>query len=204
MQTELLNLPWQIQVALAAGYSGYMLAYVGLRHTHRQIDTIFISVVFSLIASGAISLAARWSIESLYSAASAFAVTCIVAVTWRRWGRKLLTKALRGINLSWGNDDPSALVTLSLNSEYPISQIAVLLDDGTWLRCDNTAIFNDAPFAPFLLGPNGDVALYLTHEEKIGEEAKELKSVRDSHYGDRITYVPASQIRQINFRHVSR
>ena len=39
MNAELLNLPWQIQVSLASGYAGYMLAYTGMRENHRTIDS---------------------------------------------------------------------------------------------------------------------------------------------------------------------
>lgn len=202
MNTELLNLPWQIQVSLAAGYSAYMLAYIGLRHTHRQIDTVLISVVFSLIASGSLVLFSRWTDRPLSLSAAAFIATCLTAVAWRKWGRSALERGLRLIDVTWANDDPSSLVTLSANSKFRLSQIAVLIDDGTWLQCNDTKKFSDAPFAPFLLGPNGDVALYLTHEEKPGETAKELTTVRHEHYGDRITYVPAARIRQITFRHV--
>jgi len=104
-------------------------------------------------------------------------------------------------NVTWSNDDPAALITLSNNSRYPLTQFAVQLDDDTWLRCDDTSKFLGAPFSPVIIGPSGDVAFYLTHEEMKGAEPKELKSVRDPNYGDRITYIPAHRIRRITFRH---
>jgi hypothetical protein len=206
MNTELLNLPWQIQVAIAGGYAGYMIAYAGLRHTHRQIDTIFISIIFSLIASGAIATLTVLRILSppLLAGSLAFFITCLAAIAWRKWGRRVLELGLRLTNATWANDDSSALTTLTANVKCPVTQIAVLLDDGTWLRCDDTTLFNDAPFGPCLLGPSGDVALYLTHEEPPKGKIKKLKSVRDSYYGDRITYVPASRIRQITIRHLTK
>jgi len=203
MNAELLKLSWQIQVALASGYSAYMLAYVGLRQSHRQIDTLFIALVFSLIASGTINLAGlwRWTENPIVAGTIAFVLTTASAILWRKWGRKLLNKFLREINMSWSDDDPSALVTITSDSKHPISQVAVLLDDGTWLRCDSTSKFEGAPFFPCLIGPSGDIALYLTHEESAGQPAKELSSVRDAHYGDRLTYIPAQRIRQITLRH---
>ena len=78
----------------------------------------------------------------------------------------------------------------------------MLLDDGTWLRCDDTSKFNDAPYAPCLIGPSGDVALYLTHEEPPGGPAKEMTTVIDAHYGDRLTYVPANRVRRLTVRHM--
>lgn len=88
------------------------------------------------------------------------------------------------------------------NSKYRVYQVAVLKDDGTWLRCDDTTKFQGAPFAPCLLGPTGDVALYLTHTEPPNADVSELKTVRDAHYGDRITDVPANRIKMLTLRHV--
>jgi hypothetical protein len=53
-----------------------------------------------------------------------------------------------------------------------------------------------------LLGLNGDVALYLTHEEAADGKVKTLATVRDPGYGDRITYVPASHVKRITIRHM--
>jgi len=109
--------------------------------------------------------------------------------------------ALRWAKVSWSDDDPSALATLSGNARFPVSQIAVELDNGTWLRCDDASRFANAPFGPFVIGPTGDVALYLTHLEKPGEPDVEVHNVRDGHWGDRITYVPAPRVRRITLRH---
>lgn len=204
MNAELLNLPWQIQVSLAGGYSAYMIAYAGLRHTHRQIDTVFISIVFSLLTSGSIALlsTAPQTEAPLVAASIAFLTTCVLAILWRKWGRRIFEFALRYLNASWANDDPSALNTLCANTKCPVTQVAVLLDDGTWLRCDDTTLFNNSPFGPCLLGPSGDIAIYLTHEEKPGKKAKALRSVRNRLYGDRITYIPSGRIQRIALRHL--
>lgn len=205
MYTELLNLSWTIQASLVAGYAAYFIAYVGLRHTHRQIDTLFIAINFSLIAAGLIwTLQETTAFPPVIIVPSAIATTCAVAFLWRKWGRSFLEKILRKANVSWVNDDPSALLTLSTNTEFHLTQIAVLLDDGTWLNCDDATQFENAPFGPCLIGPTGDLALYLTHDEPPGAARRTLKTVRDESYGDRITYVPANRIRQITLRHKRR
>jgi hypothetical protein len=111
---------------------------------------------------------------------------------------------LRKFNITWSDDDPSALATLTGNAKFGVTQIAVRLDDDTWLRCDDLRQFEHAPFAPYVLGPSGDVALYLTHEETPDGKLKPQSTVCDPDYGDRITYVPASRIKQIVIRHVAR
>jgi hypothetical protein len=193
------NLPWQIQVALASGYAGYLLAYIGMRDDHRSIDTAFVTLVFSLIASGMLWLLAFSN--PVVASASAFIATCIAALVWRGAIKRLMHWLLHKFDISWSDDVPSAWATLSHNSKFPISQIAVELDDGTWLRCDRAHMFADAPFGPAVLGPSGDIALYLTHIEPKDQEAKELKTVRLEEWGDRITYVPAARVRQVTIRY---
>lgn len=199
MTPEILNLPWQIQVSLAAGYAGYVIAYTGIREGHKTIDTAFITLCFGVIATGILSLTPE--VMPIVAGTGAFASSCIAALIWRKFGRDILRTGLRSSSVSWSNDDPSALATLMANSRHRLTQVAVLLDDGTWLRCDNTMQFMNAPFGPVVIGPNGDIALYLTHEEVSGSEARELTSVRNEYYGDRITYIPSARIRQITFRH---
>jgi hypothetical protein len=200
MNPELLSLPWAVQVALASGYAAYILAYTGLREHHRALDTTFTALVFSLVATAVIAIM-RDSFAPIVTGASAFAASVAVGLVWRKWGRPALRWSIRKPDLSWSDDAPSALASLTSNNQYLVSQVAVLLDDGTWPRCDETGRFNDAPFGPCLFGPQGDVALYLTHEEPAGSSEKVLSTVRDAYWGDRITYVPAGRIRQITIRH---
>lgn len=197
---DLLSLPWEIQVALASGYAAYMVAYTGLRDRHRTIDIAFITLVFSLIATAGLALTT--TLPALVSGAIAFAAALVVGILWRKWGRDLIRTSLREANVSWSDDDPSALATLASNARCPVSQVAVLLDDDTWLSCNDTSRFNDSPFGPCQIGPNGDVALYLTHEARKGEAEKELKTVVDPQYGHRITYIPANRIRRLTIRHM--
>jgi hypothetical protein len=197
---EFLKLPWEIQVALASGYAAYALAYTGLRDRQRTIDVAFLSLVFSVPAT----LVFYFLKFPAVSIPLAFIAAASTALIWRRFLRPLAFPILKKFDVTWSNDDPSALATLSDNSKFGITQIAVLLDDGIWLRCDDVHRFDGAPFWPYLLGQNGDVALYLTQEESASGEVKTLTSVRDSYFGDRITYVPASRIKRIAIRHASK
>jgi hypothetical protein len=199
MDLDFLKLPWEIQVALASGYAAYALAYTGLRDRQRTIDIAFLSLVFSVPAT--MIFAALASKSPIITIPLAFAAAFAVALIWRKFLRPFMFPILKKFNVTWSDDDPSALATLSGNSKFGITQIAVLLDDGTWLRCDDARKFSDAPFAPYLLGLNGDVALYLTHEEAADGKVKTLATVRDPSYGDRITYIPASHVKRIAIRH---
>lgn len=200
MSADILNLPWQIQVALASGYAAYLLAYVGIRDHHKPIDTAFIGLIFSLVASGMLKLMDPYS--DLIAGAAAFTATLLCGLLWRIALRDLSHAALKAVDFTWSDDMPSAWATLNANSRHGVSQISVLLDDGTWLRCDDTTLFNEAAFGPCQLGPNGDVALYLTHKQFPDGTVKPMGSVLNGDHGDRITYVPAARVRQVNIRHI--
>ncbi len=199
-ELDFLKLPWEIQVALASGYAAYALAYTGLRDRQRTIDTAFLSLVFSVPATIVFSLLA--SKPPYFTIPLAFVIAFAVALMWRKFIRPFVFPILRRFNVTWADDDPSALATLIGNSKFGVSQIAVQLDDGTWLRCDDVRKFEHAPYWPYILGPSGDVAFYLTHEDSAGGELKVLTTTRDPYYGDVISYVPASRIKQINIRHI--
>lgn len=203
MNIDVLNLPFAIQLSLASGYAAYIAAFTGLRERHHTIDTAFATLVFGVLATGILTALAPLLGRS-GSAILAFLGTVIAGLVWRKFGRTAWRLGLRKLDVSWSDDDPSALATLMSDTSYNLTQVAVLLDDGTWLRCDNTAQFHDAPHAPCVIGSGGDIALYLTHEERLGKEAEELKSVRDDEWGDRITYVPANRVTQITFRMTKR
>jgi hypothetical protein len=202
MDAALLQLPAAIQLALASGYAAYLVAYRGIREHHKTIDTAFLTLVFSLAATG-ISLAIR-SAPWPYVIGLTFLGTVAVGVFWRLFGIVFYAWFVRESDLSWADDTPSAWAGLMANSSDYVSQVAVLTDDGTWLRCDDTRPFKDLSFGPCRLGPNGDVALYLTHEQAPGKtaaEAKVLTTVRDADYGDRLTYIPAARIKRVTVRH---
>jgi hypothetical protein len=202
MSTEdLLKLPWDLQVPLASGYAAYVLAYTGLRDRQKTVDIAFISLVFSLIATFVLALAAKRDIGPINASMLAFAATVAAGVLWRKFGRPFVGWSLRAANITWSNDDPSALTSLGGSTRYYVTQVAVLLDDGSWLSCLSASEFSRSPFGPFQIGPNGDIALYVTEISPAEGDARPQPTVHDDAYGDRITYVPATRIRQITFRH---
>lgn len=193
------NLPWQIQTSLVCGYAAYLVAYMGIRFSHSAVDTFFVSLAFGLVATAMLWLAR--GMDPVYAVVIAFLVTLTAGILWRKLFRDVFHAALQAMNITWSNDDPSALATLSANSKHRMSQFAVQLNDGTWLYCENPKQFSDAPFKPVILGPTGDVAMYVTHKEPPGHDREEISRVRDQHYGDKITYLPAASIRQFIIRH---
>ena len=92
--TDLAALPWQLQLVLASGYVGYLLAFVGIRHTHKAADTVFGTLAFGLFALAALALVpASWH----WAVAGGLAISAalLAAVLWRWIVRGLLRRALR-------------------------------------------------------------------------------------------------------------
>lgn len=204
MPTELLSLPWQVQLTLASGYAAYALAYAGIRSHHQTVDVAFATLVFGLIATFVTAALLKAGTNEIVAGVLAFVLTIVVGAIWRMWGRTVLREALRRLKVSQADDDPSAWKAMFSQTKYDVSQIAVQLTDGTWLRCDDTRKFANAPFGPCVLGDNGDVILYLSHEDVPDKPSKELTTVIDDKWGYRATYIPSDKIARVSVRHRSR
>lgn len=201
MPTDILALSWKVQVALASGYAAYILAYRGIRSHHSAQDTLFLTLVFSMIASAEMWFAR--TVTPVIAGSMAFGLSVCAGILWRRRGRDMLTYILREPNTTWSDDTPSAWARLQENREFPVSQLSVLLKDGTWLKCDETALFNEAPYAPCILGSSGDVLMYLTSTKAKEADDKLQPTVLDPVFGARLTYIPAAEIARINIRLMS-
>lgn len=198
---DLLKLSWQVQVALGSGYVAYMLAYVGIRQHHQATDITFRVVAFGLAASATLYFSPIGS--PFWDSAIAFPVTVAIGLAWRYLGMNLLRRALRHYNISWADDTPTAWATISsANSQHKLTQLSVLLDNGTWLICSPVGKFNDDPFGPCVLGQSGDLALYVTEEIEPCGKSRPQTTVRDEALGSRLTYVPAGTVKRIVMRHL--
>lgn len=107
---------------------------------------------------------------------------------------------MRRAGISTSNDDPTALATLFSKTGFDVSQISVRMDDGRWFHCVDTRKFADSPHGPCVIGPTGDVAIYLTHMHGTDGTPKPVENARDANYGDLLTYIPANRVSQINLR----
>lgn len=200
MDDRLLNLPWEIQLTLGAGYLAYLIACFGMRDHHKPADVTFGTLAFGLCAASALALvppAIGWP-----RAAIAITAPLLAALLWRLWLGDALRRLARAINLSWSDDTPSAWYRVTqTNRQHFVAQITVILEDGSVLGCADTRPFASAPYGPCVLGANGDIALYVTHARRPDEDQFiERARVRDPFHGDDLTYIPASRIREMRIR----
>lgn len=201
MDEKLLNLPWEIQIAIGGGYLAYMLAYTGIRDHHKAVDVTFRTIAFGLFSTAVLALVpARlgW-----FRIVSAVLVAVVAGAIWRRWVAQGVQRLIRAANISWSDDTPSAWSRITQhNSSIYYSQLLVHLDDDSCVFCNNTLDFKDAPFGPCTLGPSGDIALYVTHrsEPGAGAEFEPVEGVSDPIHGYELSYIPAARIRRIKVR----
>jgi len=197
LDTKWLLATWQLQVALASGYTAYMVAYTGVRSHHRGIDTSFRALAFGLVATAVLLVLP--ADRPLIAITVAFGATVIVGALWRRFGMQLWTRLLRWCDLTWGDDTPNAWSRMISEQDHFVTQIIVHTKDGRRLRCMDTRPFQKLPLGPAVLGTNGDIVIYVTHVlDSEGDRA--MKYTVDDEYGAMATYIPAAEIRQVMIR----
>lgn len=198
MDERLLSLPWQIQFALGSGYLAYLVAYSGIRQHHTATDVIFRSVSFGLVGTAVI----LWAhLRPGWLEAVAVLATLAAGALWRLKGMGWVKAALGLTNVTWADDIPSAWLSITaVRTDVRPSQIAVDLDNGRMLVCDDTRRFEDAPFGPCIFGLDGSLALYVTAEMRPDGTWIEKGDVEDLSDGPRLTYLPASVVKRVELR----
>lgn len=201
MNHELLNLPWATLLTLASGYAGYYIAHHGLRDHHRAIDVTFSTLVFGFISAFPYQILMRSGYDILSSSISAFIITMLVGGAWRKIGSPALSRLLHASRISHADDLPSAWTALFGQTQLNAVTLCVKLKDGTWLMCHDLREFQGRPNGPCVLGAAGDILLYVTHKQPPGAEGfSACNDVTSPEWGDEITYIPAAEVTQIDFR----
>lgn len=195
---QLWTLPVALQIALGSGYLAYLVAYAGLRERHTSTDAIFRSVAFGLVATALLT----WLGAGLIMV-QIFAVIATVAVGafWRFCGMDLARRILRRTDISWTDDIPTAWLSVTAaKTDHRLAGLAVDLTDGRTVVCDDTRQYREAPHGPCVLGLSGDVALYVTAERRENGEWFSHEDVLHPTEGARLTYIPASAVKRVEFR----
>lgn len=198
------SLPEQLQVILVSGYLGYSIAYAGYRDKERK-DQLFYGILAFGIFGYIFWDATRQSYDSfLVPGLGALLISVVAAIFWRKYGRywfnHLMHKAAisneDGIDTTWNR--------ILQDTRICPTQIDVYLKDGSVLRCDEVEKFIDAPIPLFYADAEGNLALYITRNKPAGGETVDVEGVRDSGWGDRITYLPKDQISRVSIRFVKK
>lgn len=149
---SLLNLPWATLVTLTSGYIGYFIANVGLKDHHKPIEVTFSSLIFGLTAMMAYQ-AVMWAGLNAWLAtppALLCAVTC--GAWWRRYGRKWMYRLLWNNDVSWSDDTSSAWQAMFDQTGFSVTEVRVILRDGSGMMSRLPGNFEEWPNGPFTLG----------------------------------------------------
>ncbi|MGL9721770.1 hypothetical protein [Symbiopectobacterium sp.] len=201
LDSTLLDLPWATLVTLASGYISYFIANVGLKEHHKPIDIFFFTLIFSLLPT-AIYHVTLWGGVNAYAATLPPVLLALpLGALWRKYGRKRLYAFLRKHNISWSDSTHSAWQQMFGLTDYRVTELFVVLNDGSGLLSRLPGRFEGLPNGPFTLGNKGDVILYVTHRSPASSDKwVEYGDVIHQDYGALATYIPADQIARIDIR----
>jgi hypothetical protein len=194
------SIPQYIQIVLVTGYIGFRIARSGLREHERKDELLYGILVYGLFGYIIYDLCIPFYKHLLIPAFAATATTTLLAIFWRKYGSKFWSDAMHKLEVSNEDGTPNVWAGLTQCTTAGPTQVEVLLKNGTSLACQDVQSFSDAPFPKYYTDSFGNIAIYVTHKQKLNSEKKEQKTVRDAEWGDRITYIPAQEIERILFR----
>ncbi|MEG8642175.1 hypothetical protein U4Q25_10250 [Klebsiella pneumoniae] len=200
---SLLNLPWPTLVTLACGYIGYFIANVGQKEHHQPVEVTFSTLIFGLFAA-MVYYAFIWVGLDAYSATFPAVIYAFASgAYWRRYARKWMYRFLRKNDISWSDDTSSAWQQMFGHTDYRVTEVYVVLKDGSGLLSRLPGDYEGLPNGPFTLGNKGDMVLYVTHRSpKDSDDWVECNSALDTSWGALATWIPADQIARVDIRRV--
>ncbi|EAA6041255.1 hypothetical protein CE665_20050 [Salmonella enterica subsp. enterica serovar Poona] len=203
IDASLINLPWATLVTLASGYIGYFIANVGLKDHHKPIDVTFSTLIFGLFAAMVYQAFIWVGCGEYFAAFPAVVYAFANGAWWRKYGRKWMYKFLRDHDISWSDSTSSAWQQMFGHTDYRVTEVYIILKDGSGLLSRLPGNYEGLPNGPFTLGDKGDVVLYVTHRSPANsDEWEKYNNAVDSPWGALASWVPADQIARIDIRRV--
>jgi len=191
---ELLKLPFEIQLVLAAGYLAYRLATVGLDKKHRAADTIFQVFVYGTVAFAAYAAVSEkvslsWAIVISTTAA------LMIAALWRAVGLRIFVCILRALKITRENFAPSTWDSI-LDARRDWGFVSVVAVDNVAYDSNIERLKNKLPLGPLELDRDGNVALYVTRIVEANGDEQYFQPI-DEFGRAHLTYIPANQIKTV-------
>lgn len=195
---SILALPFSFQVALAAGYMGYAVAYAGYRRARQPVDATFMSLIFGVPAF--LIMQASDDLGTACAAGMAIATALGLGIFWRVAGRHAWLWVMGDLGVHQEDGSASAWDTLIQRSNLLVQQCSVRTKDGRTLFLNSRDKYIDLPHKGLVLGGSGDILMVVEEERLPGSETdREAKGVVTDN-GVRVAYIPATEIAQVNLR----
>lgn len=192
--TDALTLTADVQVAFAAGYLGYVVAYAGYRKDHTAVDMVFLTLVFSVPATLVLlvpSPSGLWALAPI-----SIILTILIAAFWRGVARSWWAQCMRASKISWSDDRESAWLGYIHEGRWNMESIHVWLKDGRQLRSLEVDRYKGFPDGPARLGNDGSIVMYVDEFKRPGE-GWEKGSPVESGVGYCPRFIPSSEIVQV-------
>ncbi|MDX9862135.1 MAG: hypothetical protein RBS99_14580 [Rhodospirillales bacterium] len=195
---DLVQLPFEIQAVLAAGYLAYRLATAGLDRSHRATDVIFQVFVYGTISYLVHNAGKEAALPLPVSVTAGIGSALLAAALWRALGKQAVVWVLRKMKVTRENFAPSTLDSI-IDARLKWTYLSVDLVDDRRLECNITALPKGLPFQAADVDTEGNIALYVTRLVRANGEIEDFDGERpvDQYGRAHITYVPKSSIRSV-------
>ena len=205
IQYWLVNIPLSVYIAFISGYLAYKVAYSGISDSHKVLDILMISIIFSSVATVIIFIFNELSethfifnLDSLMLM-SASLFTLVTGLIWRKYGMNTWRKSLENLDVYKEDGSISSWKVLTHQNKEFI-QAEVTLKNGTVLSLLDRTILRDILFQGLYFDNNGGLFL-VVQKVKLSDGTIDYKNnVSDKRWGTSYTYIPASEICHVSFR----
>lgn len=197
---ELLNLPFELQIVLVAGFFAQSISDWGLKPAIRPEQFLLKILAFGLIARSILLIfgSAQQQDTSVssgsrlaFAALSTISLALVVAFVWRRWLADALQRFLLWAKVHSDDLEPSAWASLH-NTDRKWHFIQIELADGSTLESAFALTNNDDDTPRAIVNDDG-IAIYVTNRYRPdGTPVPQEFSVGDDIMI--VTYIPKEQI----------
>lgn len=196
---KILELPFEFQAMLVAGYLAYRVSVVGVDKNIRAQDQFFQILVYGFIGLIASQILHKFVNDNrLWTISVILAVPFVSSCIWRGFGHDRFFKLMRFTKVHSSYSQDSTLDTIQYEfGKLPRRYVAIRLKDGRWLKSDLGKVMEaNPPSKPFILDGEGNVAVYVTNvwSEKDGAKVVEFEDDGTFEY----TYIPHAEIKEMD------
>lgn len=205
----LLDLPYEVQIILFAGYIAYKITTIGRSIVHRTEDFLLQVLAFGSIArigAAALIQIARllWGPEFgvdfsgnaqlLIIFLMSLVISIGIAALWRRWLQNAWVSGMAAADIYHDDHEVSVWASI-LATRADWTYVQVHCDDGKTYESEFGLVPADVPMGRILCNDDG-IAMYVTRVYLAGGTEAEVPQTEDG-FGPTVDYFPRSTIKRI-------